>query len=173
MEEINRHSIFNLQDYVNVLLFFQTAHDARAHPTTASGDKTATSPFGNVEPHFNVAELAKGAGATFVARGTSYGVPQLDNFIYQGLMHKGFSVIEAAEACFTTHGRKNRKKYGPSNLDMLKWQRDHAVSIEKAAGMSEEELQDKIITGVLHNVDKPEFTEQYQKLIDSFGGGAK
>ena len=88
-------------------------------------------------------------------------------------MHKGFSVIEAAEACFTTHGRKNRKKYGPSNLDMLKWQRDHAVSIEKAAGMSEEELQDKIVTGVLHNVDKPEFTEQYQKLIDSFGGGAK
>ena len=142
-------------------------------PTTASGDKTATSPFGNVEPHFNVAELAKGAGATFVARGTSYGVPQLDNYIYQGLMHKGFSVIEAAEACFTTHGRKNRKKYGPSNLDMLKWQRDHAVSIEKAAGMSEEELQDKIVTGVLHNVDKPEFTEQYQKLIDSFNGGAK
>ena len=156
-----------------MLLFFQTAHDARAHPTTASGDKTATSPFGNVEPHFNVAELAKGAGATFVARGTSYGVPQLDNYIYQGLMHKGFSVIEAAEACFTTHGRKNRKKYGPSNLDMLKWQRDHAVSVEKAAGMSEEELQDKIVTGVLHNVDKPEFTEQYQKLIDSFGGGAK
>ena len=56
---------------------------------------------------------------------------------------------------------------------MLKWQRDRAVSIEKAAGMSEEELQDKIVTGVLHNVDKPEFTEQYQKLIDSFGGGAK
>ena len=56
---------------------------------------------------------------------------------------------------------------------MLKWQRDHAVSVEKAAGMSEEELADKIITGVLHNVEKPEFTEQYQKLIDSFNGGAK
>ena len=42
---------------------------------------------------------------------------------------------------------------------MLKWQRDHAVSVEKAAGMSEEELQDKIITGVLHNVEKPEVTK--------------
>ena len=77
-----------------------------------------------------------------------------------------FSFSPCKKAC-------NRKKYGSSNLDMLKWQRDHAVSVEKAAGMSEEELQDKIITGVLHNVDKPEFTEQYQKLIDSFGGGAK
>ena len=85
-------------------------------PTTASGDKTATSPFGNVEPHFNVAELAKGAGATFVARGTSYGVPQLDNFIYQGLMHKGFSVSRRLKLASRLTAERTAKNTDPATL---------------------------------------------------------
>ncbi|HOG43374.1 MAG TPA: 2-oxoacid:ferredoxin oxidoreductase subunit beta [bacterium] len=141
-------------------------------PTTADGDKTATSPYGNVEPHFDIVDLATGAGATFVARGTSYHVPQLDTYIHKGLMHKGFSVIDVTEACYTTHGRKNKKKYG-SNLDMLKYQKDNAISIEKAGGMSEEELAGKIVTGVFCDKEKLEFTDKYQKIIDSVSGGAK
>ncbi len=134
--------------------------------------KTATSPYGNVEPHLDVVDLATGAGATFVARGTSYHVPQLDTYIHKGLMHKGFSVIDVTEACYTTHGRKNKKKYG-SNLDMLKYQKDNAISIEKAGGMSEEELAGKIVTGVFCDKEKLEFTDKYQKIIDSVSGGAK
>jgi len=141
-------------------------------PTTADGDKTSTSPHGNMEPHFDVADLAKGAGATFVARGTSYHVPQLDNYIHKALEHKGFSVIDVAEGCYTTHGRKNKNKYA-SNLDMLKFQKENAVPLNKAKDMTPEELKGKIVTGVLHDVDKPEFTDKYQKIIDSFKGDNK
>ncbi|MGI6393138.1 MAG: 2-oxoacid:ferredoxin oxidoreductase subunit beta [bacterium] len=141
-------------------------------PTTVEGDKTATSPYGHVEPEFDVVELAKGAGATYIARGTSYHVPQLDNYIYKGFMHKGFSVVDVVEACYTTHGRKNRKKYG-SNLDMLKYQKDNAISIEKAKNMSEEELKGKIVTGIFCEKERPEFTEKYQNMIDSIAGGTK
>jgi len=141
-------------------------------PTTPDGDRSSTSPLGNVEPAFDVAKIAEGAGATFVARGTSYHVPQLDTYIHKGLEHKGFSVIDVAEACYTTHGRINKKKY-PSNLDMLKYQRDNAIPVAKAKDMSEEELEGKIVTGIFCEKQKPEFTEKYQKIVDSFSGGAK
>ena len=39
-------------------------------PTTPPGMYTSTSPYGHVEPNFDIAQLAVGAGATYVARGT-------------------------------------------------------------------------------------------------------
>ena len=133
-------------------------------PTTAPGDKTSTSPFGNMEPDFDVVDISIGAGATFVARGTSYHVPQLDGFIHKALTHKGFSVVDVAEACFTTHGRKNRDKY-KSNIDMLKWQKDHAVPRAKADALTDKERENAIITGIFKDSVRPEFTERYDELI--------
>ncbi len=138
-------------------------------PTTAAGDKTATSPFGHVEPDFDVVDMAIGAGATFVARGTSYHVPQLDNYIYKGLAHKGFAVIDVAEACFTTHGRKNKNKF-KSNIDMLKWQKEHAVPRSKADSLSEEERKTAIITGIFKESVRDEFTERYDRMIEHLRG---
>ena len=139
-------------------------------PTTPLGDKAATAPYGHIEPLFDVAELAKGCGATFVARGTSYHVPQLDEYIYKALIHKGFSVVDVIEACWTTHGRKQKEKY-KDNLEMLKWQRDNAVPFAKAQTMSAEELKGKFITGILHQAERPEYVEQYQRLVADVKGG--
>lgn len=135
-------------------------------PTTPTGDRTSTSPYGNVEPEFNITDTAAGAGATFVARGTSYHVPQLDNYIRKGLEHKGFSVIDVIEGCYTTHGRRNKNKF-KSNIDMLHYQKNNAVPLKKAEKMSEEELKGKIITGVLLKKEKPEYVENYSRLVDS------
>ena len=41
-------------------------------PTTHLGDKSTTSVYGNVEPAFDLCELAHAAGATYVARGTAW-----------------------------------------------------------------------------------------------------
>ena len=139
-------------------------------PTTHHGDITATSPYGHLEPAFDVVDLAKGSGATFVARGTSYHVPQLDNYIYKALTHKGFSVVDVAEACYTTHGRKNKNRF-KNNIEMLKYQKEHAISIEKAKNLSFEELQEKIVTGVFFEEQRPEYTEIYTKLIESLKDG--
>ncbi|HSA33599.1 MAG TPA: 2-oxoacid:ferredoxin oxidoreductase subunit beta [bacterium] len=141
-------------------------------PTTPQGDKAATAPHGHIEPDFDVAALAKGAGATFVARGTSYHVPQLDDYIYQAFMHKGFSVVEVVEACYTTHGRKQKTKY-KSNLDMMKWQKDRAVPLAKSREMKPEELAGKFVTGILHEVERPEYADRYAGLVTSLKGGDK
>ena len=130
-------------------------------PTTPYGMLATTAPFGNMEPNFNISGLAEAAGASFVARGTSYGALALDKMIEKGILKKGLAVIEAFVACPTSYGRRNRQGDGS---EMLKWQKDNSVSMKKASRMSAEELQGKIITGVLVDKDMPEYTEEYGKV---------
>ncbi len=98
-------------------------------PSTPRHDRSATSPYGNVEPHFDISGLATSSGAGFVARGDTYHLSQLDKMLYRGLMHPGFSVVEVMEGCFTTHGRRNRNRY-KSNLDMLMEQKNMAIELK-------------------------------------------
>jgi 2-oxoglutarate ferredoxin oxidoreductase subunit beta len=44
---------------------------------------------------------------------------------------------------------------------MMTWQKEHAVRIERAADLSDEELKDKFTIGVLADRDLPIYTEQY------------
>ena len=95
-------------------------------PLTPTGSKATTAPYATIEQDFNVAELVKAAGATFVARGTTFHAQILADLIAKGIEHKGFSLIEAVTACPISYGRQN-KMGGPA--DMMKWQRDHAVPL--------------------------------------------
>jgi hypothetical protein len=49
---------------------------------------------------------------------------------------------------------------------MLKWQKDHAVPRSKADALTDEERETAIITGIFKESVRPEFTEEYDKLID-------
>lgn len=135
-------------------------------PTTPVGSLTKTSQLGNIEPSFDICELARTAGATYVARSTAYHVRQLTRYIEKAILHKGFSVVEAVCDCPTLYGRFN-KKGGP--VEMLKAQRDNSVSAQKAAGLSPEELTGKIIVGEFACFDRPEYTAQYDRLIMAAG----
>ena len=44
----------------------------QAAPTTLLGDITSTTPYGNLEPPFNLVDLAAASGATYVARWPGY-----------------------------------------------------------------------------------------------------
>ena len=72
--------------------------------------------------------------------------------------------------CPTYYGRKNKKG---SAVDMMKYQRDNMVMQEKAATMTAEELKGKLVIGVLAHTNYPEFTAEYQKLIDRLGREAE
>jgi len=139
-------------------------------PTTPSGDRSNTSILGNIEQPFDICKLAMSLNTSFVARGNIYHVQQLDKLIGQGLAKKGFSVIEAVSTCYTTYGRYN-KKGGP--VDMMTSIREKAVSVEKAKTMSESELAGRDVSGVLQDIDIPEYTDMYQKIIESAGGGSR
>lgn len=132
-------------------------------PTTPRGEKGTTAPYGNIDRSFDIAGLAYGAGASYAARGSSYHVQQTTAYIQQGILHKGFSIIDCASICPTYYGRKNKKG---NAVDMMTYQRDNTVMQEKAIHMTAEELRGKLIVGVLAHTNYPEFTAEYQKLID-------
>ena len=127
-------------------------------PTTPYGMKATTAPYRNIEHAFNIAELAVTAGAVFVGRGTVYHARLLDKLIEKALVKRGFGVVEIITHCHTQYGRRNRMG---DAVAMMNWQKEHAVRIERAGDLSEEELKDKFTIGVLADRDLPIYTEQY------------
>jgi 2-oxoglutarate/2-oxoacid ferredoxin oxidoreductase subunit beta len=130
-------------------------------PTTPYGMKSATTLYTNVEHAFSISELAVTAGAVFVGRGTVYHAKLLDNLMEKAFAKVGFSVVEIISHCHTQYGRMNRLG---SAVEMMEWQRDHAVPVEKAARMKKEELQDKFKIGVLVDRDLPVYQDEYEKV---------
>jgi 2-oxoglutarate ferredoxin oxidoreductase subunit beta len=130
-------------------------------PTTPYGSKTTTTPYGHIENTFSISDLAAAAGAAFVGRGTVYHAQLLDRLIKKAILKRGFSVVEVISSCHTQFGRRNAMA---SPVIMLQWLRDHAVTLEKARSMTTEELEDKFTIGVLTDVEKPVYSEEYKKI---------
>lgn len=131
-------------------------------PTTPLDLRATTAPYGNIEPPFPICELAITAGATFVARTTVYHAIEMDRFIEQAIQKNGFSMVEVVSYCHTTFGRLNRMG---SAVDMMRALKDKSLSIKSTESVSPEEKKDKIIHGVLCDVDRPEYLSLYNQLI--------
>ena len=141
-------------------------------PTTPYGARAATAIYGNIEHAFSIAELAVTAGAAWVGRGTVYHANLLDQLMEQAILKRGFAVVEAISHCHTQFGRRNQMG-GP--VEMMRWQKEVAVRVEKAKTMRPEELKDKITIGVLIDRDLPIYTQELRKLRETaraaLGGG--
>ncbi|UCC61776.1 MAG: 2-oxoacid:ferredoxin oxidoreductase subunit beta [Anaerolineae bacterium] len=131
-------------------------------PTTPSGKLATTAPYGNIDQSFPITELAKAAGASLVARSTVYHVAELDRLLTKALQKKGFSVVEAVSYCHTGYGRLNK---AGQPVDMMRALKENAVTVKAAAELPDSELQDKIVRGVLHEADLPEYTELYDQIV--------
>jgi len=130
-------------------------------PTTPYGMRSTTTVYSNIEQSFKISELAVTAGAVFVGRGTVYHAKLLDSLIEKAVLKEGFSVVEVIAHCHTQYGRQNRLG---TAVEMMEWQRDHAVNVEKAVTMKSDELRDKIIIGVLVDKELPVYQDEYEKI---------
>lgn len=132
-------------------------------PTTPAGAKATTAPYGMSENNFDIAQLAMGAGASFVARTTTYHAVPMEKLMVKALTHTGFSMMEIIAGCPTNFGRKN--KMG-SPAGMINWQKEHSVNVAKAEKMSAEEMEDKFTVGVLKEVkNSREYIDTYDKQV--------
>lgn len=138
-------------------------------PLTPPGSRATTAPYTTVERSFDIAELAKAAGATFVARGTAYHTQMLVDVIAQAISHDGFAVVDAITQCPISYGRQN--KLGDA-AGMMTWQRDNAVTVEAAKKMPPEQTAGKFLIGVLHRSEAPEYTKEYDKIVAAAQKGA-
>ena len=129
-------------------------------PLSGYGISATTAPYSNIDQSFDVVELARAAGATFVARTTTYHVQQLSELIQQAIVHKGFSVVEVMSQCPTYFGRKNREG-GPA--DMLRRMKDMTTPIGSKAKQSHPEL---IERGIFVQKTLPEYCSEYAGVIE-------
>lgn len=133
-------------------------------PTTPTGDKATTSPYGNIDPVFDICKLALGSGASFVARTTAYHVIEAQSFIKQALQHKGFSIVEIMSACPVIYGRLNKKGDAPA---MMKEMKENALLTDKFDKLALTEREGKYKRGIFKQEISPEYTEKYGQLVDS------
>jgi 2-oxoglutarate ferredoxin oxidoreductase subunit beta len=132
-------------------------------PTTPVDVRTTTTPHGNVEPAFDVAGLVAAAGATFVARWTTYHVVDLVKAIKTAITHRGFSFVEIVAQCTTSYAKAVGKK---SAADFLADYKARSVRVQNTWGVSPADLQDKIIVGTLRQTVEPEFCDRLRAQVE-------
>lgn len=134
-------------------------------PTTPLTKRASTAPYGAIDPPFDVVEVARGVGATYVARGTTYHVPALDKLILNAFQKSGFALVEIMSPCPTSYGRYN--KLG-TPVNMLQQLKDQAVAVKKWEKLTPEEREGKFPIGVFVDIERQEYCDQYHKLTEKF-----
>lgn len=136
-------------------------------PTSPEGSFGTTAPYGALEEPFDLAELVKAAGASYVARWTTAHPLQLANSIKKGLKNRGFSFIEAVAQCPTYFGRKNKMR---SPVEMMKFMKENSLNRRKALKMDPEEVEGKLIVGEFSDNPRPELCERINEMVRERSG---
>ncbi len=129
-------------------------------PLSGYGTKATTAPYMNIDHAFDTVELARAAGASFVARTTTYHVHQIVDILMKAITHKGFSVVEILTQCPTYFGRKNRQG---NAAEMMEFFKDNTTPIGSKA---KEENPALIERGIFVQKDTPEYCSEYRKIIE-------
>lgn len=127
--------------------------------TTPAGAITSTSPVGNPERSFDLAELLVAAGANYVARETVAHGMLLKQRIKKAISKKGFSMVEAISPCTTLFGPKNSMK---KPVDMLLHLKKTGVPLAKFKTMEDAEKQHTFPTGEFVDNDTEDFSTRYE-----------
>jgi 2-oxoglutarate ferredoxin oxidoreductase subunit beta len=128
-------------------------------PLSGPGKKATTAPYLTIDQEFDVVKLATAAGASFVARSTTYHANESTEYLKKAIMHKGFSVVEILSQCPTHYGRKNKEGDAPDMLGIYK------DSTAKIGSKALEKNPDLIARGIFVNEERPEYCKEYDKLI--------
>ena len=133
-------------------------------PLSGCGIEATTAPYTTIDSAFNAVELAKGAGSTFVARGTTYHVNELERLITQAIEHRGFSVVEVLSQCPTHFGKRNGAVEAVEMLTQFK------EGTAKVGSNTLEKQPDLLPRGVFVDTRRPEYCRAYEDMLDHLKG---
>ncbi|HDQ39581.1 MAG TPA: 2-oxoacid:ferredoxin oxidoreductase subunit beta [Desulfonatronum sp.] len=137
--------------------------------TTPQDSVSMTTPFGQMEKSFDIVELAKAAGAHYVARSTVLHVKLLDRIIVTALERPGFNLVEALTPCHTQFGRKNKFK---TVVDMYKWYKKNALPLDALAKLPEAQRNARVPIGIFVQEEAHSLEDRYVMLRSRLQEGA-
>lgn len=120
----------------------------QATPTTPTGQKMNSSPYGVVESRLNPGQLVLSLGATFVARGFTGNLVQLKEILKSAIQHDGFAYVEVLQHCptynkFMDHTWLSTRVYDVATDPEFKNDRNYAYQLVDYSN-------EKIATGILY-----------------------
>jgi 2-oxoglutarate ferredoxin oxidoreductase subunit beta len=137
--------------------------------TTPTGARTATTPYGNFEPSFNLPYVVRALGASFVARWTTLHVRQLLRAVLRALEVRGFAFIEVISPCPPTFGELNNF---PDGILMMQYFKQYC-KVDHDADLSKIGITmrppDPLIVGNFVDEQKPTYHEYEAKMIAASG----
>ena len=162
------HTMQTIRSNINITYIVHDNHvysltTGQTSPTSLPGFKTKTTPEGSFEYPINPLALAVSVGGTFVARGFAGDIPHLSDLIVQGVQHKGFSFVDVMQPCPTFNKELT-----------YDWYRERIYKVEekgyvpdnkyKAWEISQEEITEKIATGVIYKEDRLTLEDHYPQI---------
>ena len=126
-------------------------------PLSGPGTHATTAPLGSIDQDFDIAALAQAAGATYVARTTTYHVQEIEKYIAEAICHPGFAVVEVMSQCPTYYGRKNKQG---GAVEMMRLFKENTARIGSSQAGA-----DKLPRGVFVQRERPEYCAQYDTII--------
>ncbi|HSL40376.1 MAG TPA: 2-oxoacid:ferredoxin oxidoreductase subunit beta [Desulforhopalus sp.] len=129
-------------------------------PLSGPDKRATTAPYLTIDSEFDIVEMARAAGATFVARSTTYHVRETTEMLKKAISHKGFSVVEVLSQCPTHYGRKNKEG---DAVQMLQGYKDNTAKLGSKALAENPDL---IPRGIfVDDMEKPEYCQSYETII--------
>jgi 2-oxoglutarate ferredoxin oxidoreductase subunit beta len=134
----------------------------QASPTSDIGFVTKTTPYGAASP-VNPIALAIVSGASFVGRGFTGDVRHLTGLIKEGILHKGFSLIDVLQPC-VSFNHKNTFQWYRERAYKVEDESGYNPSDRKAAMEKAQEWGDRIPIGIIYQIKSPTYEEQLPSL---------
>jgi 2-oxoglutarate ferredoxin oxidoreductase subunit beta len=134
----------------------------QASPTSDIGFVTKTTPYGASSP-VNPIALAIVSGASFVGRGFTGDVRHLTGLIKEGILHKGFSLIDVLQPC-VSFNHKNTFQWYRERAYKVEDESGYNSSDRKAAMEKAQEWGDRIPIGIIYQIKSPTYEEQLPSL---------
>jgi 2-oxoglutarate ferredoxin oxidoreductase subunit beta len=140
---------------VNNLIYAMTG--GQTAPTTPATAVTTTHPYGSYDPTFDLAALVAAAGASYVARWTTFHVRQLTKAMSEVFRKRGFCFIEVVSPCPTLYQRRNKMGDG---LDAMKYYKERS-KVRNGASLDELAItkDGDIVVGKFVDRVRPDYAE--------------
>ncbi len=162
------HLIFAAKRNIDITLIL---HDNRVYglttgqytPTSPLGFKGKSTPAGSRERPLNPPDLMLASGASFIARGYTHGIEQLQKIFREAILHKGFSFVDVLQVCvsyFNMYESYNKRTYEIEGNDTASFEEAQKI----IRSWNYDSLEKPIPLGKFYDIDAPRLDQAYLEI---------